>query len=76
MRVINLKNFEGKLSTIAIAYFFIGLVFAISYALFYHWEAFSFFSPGFYIVVLSWPMQIPGFLKDFMVYGFTGKILL
>jgi hypothetical protein len=69
------KNIDKKLSTIAIIYFVIGMVFAIFYALFYHWELFAFFSPGFYMVVLSWPFQIPGFLADYQIYGLAGKVL-
>lgn len=66
---------EKRFATFAIIYFCFGIVFAIAFALFYHWEAFSFFSPGFYIVILTWPAQIPGFLKDFQFYGFSGKTL-
>jgi len=59
--------------TIAIAYFMIGFVIAIAFALYYHWPFISFLSPGFYSVILSWPYQIIGFAKDFWTYGFTGK---
>ncbi|MDO8498467.1 MAG: hypothetical protein Q7S44_01655 [bacterium] len=67
---------EKKLTTFAIIYFIIGLVFAISFALFYHWPGRSFFSPGFYVVVLTWPIQIPGYLSDFQIYGLAGKTLI
>jgi hypothetical protein len=70
------SNWEKKLSTVGIVYFIIGIVFAIAYALFYHWEFFSFFSPGFYAVVLTWPFQIPGFFIDFQTFGFAGKTLI
>lgn len=66
---------EKKIATFAIIYFIIGILFAIFYALFYHWSALSFFSPNFYIVALSWPLQISGFLADFRYYGFAGKML-
>jgi hypothetical protein len=65
-----------KLSTVAILYFIVGIVFASAYATFYHWSFFSFFSPGFYVVVFTWPFQIPGFFSDFQIYGFAGKTLL
>lgn len=67
---------EKKIAIFAIIYFLIGIIFAISYALFYHWTALSFFSPGFYLVILSWPIQISGFVADFRYYGLTGKILI
>lgn len=66
---------EKKVTTFAIIYFITGLVFAFTYALFYHWPGLSFFSPGFYAVVLTWPGQIPGFIVDFQYYGWTGKVL-
>jgi hypothetical protein len=69
------KALEKKLSIVAIFYFTIGLFFAVCYALFYHWTLFSFFSPGFYMVILTWPIQIPGFLADFQQYGWAGKVL-
>jgi hypothetical protein len=64
---------EKKITAIAIVYFCIGLVFAIAFAIFYHWPTLSYFSPNFYSVVLTWPFQIPGFLSDFQYYGFAGK---
>ncbi len=77
IQILNLKklNPEKNLATVGIVYFIIGLFFAISYALFYHWSILSFFSPGFYAVILSWPIQIPGFISDFQVYGLAGKAL-
>lgn len=67
---------EKRLATFAIIYFIIGLLFAIIYALFYHWTTLAFFSPGFYVVILSWPLQIPGFLADFQTFGLSGKTLI
>jgi hypothetical protein len=66
---------EKKIAAFAVIYFLIGLVFAIIFALFYHWPALSYFSPGFYVVVLTWPVQIPGFVSDFQYYGFNGKFV-
>lgn len=67
---------EKKIGALIVAYFVIGLIFAVVYALFYHWPPLSFFSPGFYVVLLSWPIQLPGFLSDFQFYGIAGKTLL
>lgn len=64
-----------KLSYIAIVYFLAGVVFAFIYALYYHWPILSFFSPGFYMVILTWPFQVLGFLADIQQYGLTGKPL-
>lgn len=66
---------EKKITTLAIIYFIIGLIFAFGYAFFYHWPGLSFFSPGFYAVVLTWPIQVPGFIVDFQYYGWAGKII-
>lgn len=67
---------EKRIAIFAVVYFLIGIIFAISYALFYHWTALSFLSPGFYLVVLSWPFQLSGFIADFSYYGFAGKVLI
>ena len=73
---LNLQvRLEKAITTVLILYFFIGIVFTIIYALFYHWSALSFFSPGFYTVVISWPLQVKGFISDFSYYGFSGKVL-
>lgn len=64
---------SGLISTIAIAYFMIGFVIAILFALYYRWPLLSFLSPGFYSVILTWPYQIIGFAADFWTYGFAGK---
>lgn len=66
---------EKKITVIAIIYFIIGLIFASIYALFYHWPILSFFSPGFFVVALSWPIQLPGFIIDLNYYGLSGKTL-
>lgn len=60
-------------STLAIIYFMAGFVFAIAFAIYYHWPALSFLSPGFYSVILTWPYQAIGFIRDFLIYGLTGK---
>lgn len=66
---------EKKIATIAVVYFVIGILFAIVFAIFYHWPILSLFSPKFYIVVFTWPFQIFGLIVDFQYYGFAGKIL-
>ncbi|MBI4036007.1 hypothetical protein HY383_03580 [Candidatus Daviesbacteria bacterium] len=64
---------EKLLSTIAIIYFMLGFVFAVSFALYYRWSAYSFLSPGFYSVIFTWPFQLIGFASDFLNYGLAGK---
>lgn len=64
---------EKLLTNLAILYFIVGLIFAIGYAAYYRWPALSFLSPGFYTVVITWPLQIPGFFQDFINYGLAGK---
>ena len=64
---------EKLLTNIAIAYFIIGLIFAILFALYYKWEATSFFSFNFYSVVFTWPIQLIGFISDLSYYGLSGK---
>ena len=66
---------EKRLTTFAIIYLTIGLVFAFIFALFYHWPVLSFLSPGFYVVVFTWPYQAIGLINDFGTYGFAGKVL-
>lgn len=66
---------EKKITIFAVIYFIIGLLFATTYAVFYHWPPLSFLSPGFYMVILTWPVQISGFIGDFQYYGFAGKTL-
>lgn len=64
---------EKRIATLAVIYFITGLIFAGFFAWFYHWSALSYFSPGFYAVVLTWPIQVPGFIYDFQYFGFAGK---
>jgi len=64
---------EKILTNLAIIYFIFGLIFAILFAYYYKWEIFSFLSPGFYAVVITWPLQLPGLLMDFLTYGPSGK---
>lgn len=64
---------EKLLSTIAIIYFMAGFIFAIAFASYYRWPFISFLSPGFYSVIFTWPLQIPGFIKDLLNYGLAGK---
>lgn len=64
---------DKLIGTLAIVYFLIGLVFATGFAIYYHWTLLSFFSPGFFAVVLSWPAQIPGLIFDLQTYGLAGK---
>ncbi|MBI2011585.1 hypothetical protein HYS91_02335 [Candidatus Daviesbacteria bacterium] len=68
-----MKKIDKRIGTIAAVYFIIGLIFAILFALFYHWTLLSYFSPGFYMVILTWPIQLIGFVPDFLQYGFSGK---
>ncbi len=70
------ENFSfASLVPVGIIYITIGLLFAIIYAIFYHWSAFTLFSPGFYVVAFSWPFQLPAFFTDFQLYGLAGKQL-
>lgn len=66
-------NKEKVITNVAIFYFLIGLVVAIGFAFYYKWTLLSFFSPGFFAVVFSWPLQLPGFVGDFLTYGLAGK---
>jgi hypothetical protein len=61
------------ISNAAIIYFLIGLIFATGYAIYYRWTALAILSPGYFAVVLSWPIQIPGLIYDLQQYGLTGK---
>lgn len=61
------------ISTIAIGYFMTGFIFAIAFAIYYHWPVLSFLSPGFYSVILTWPYQAIGLSKDLLNYGLAGK---
>lgn len=64
---------EKLISSIAIAYFMIGFVVALAFAIYYRWSPLSFLSPGFYSVILTWPFQAIGFAKDLLNYGLAGK---
>lgn len=64
---------EKIVSTLAVIYFMVGFVIAILFALYYKWSYLSFLSPGFYSVILSWPYQLIGFVRDFWNYGLAGK---
>lgn len=64
---------ENLLTNLAIIYFILGLIFATLFAAYYRWEILSFLSPGFYTVVISWPYQAIGFLKDLQYFGLAGK---
>lgn len=64
---------EKLISTIAIIYFMIGFVFSVAFAIYYRWPTLSFLSPGFYSVILTWPLQAIGFAKDLLTFGLTGK---
>ncbi len=66
-------NKEKIVTNLAIGYVLFGLVFAILFALYYKWSALSFFSPGFFAVLFSWPIQAPGFIGDLLYYGLAGK---
>lgn len=60
-------------SNIAIFYFMFGFVFAIVFAIYYKWPPLSFLSPGFYSVILTWPYQAVGFVRDLLTFGLSGK---
>ena len=66
-------NKEKIIANLAIVYFLAGFVFTILFAIYYKWPYLSFMSPGFFAVVFSWPMQVPGFLGDLLTYGLSGK---
>lgn len=64
---------EKKVSVCFVLYFILGLIFAFLFALYYRWPALGYFSPGFYMVIFSWPYQAIGFIKDLLYYGLAGK---
>lgn len=72
---MRLKNKEAFVSSIAIGYFMLGLLIAVSFAFYYRWPPLSFLSPGFYSVILTWPYQAIGFTKDLLTFGLAGKPL-
>ena len=67
------RSIEARLSTLGILYFVIGLIFAFAFAFYYRWPAVGYFSPGFYMVIFTWPFQVVGFVKDLLYYGLAGK---
>ena len=68
-----MKKFEKVLATLAVIYFFTGLIFAVGFAIYYHWSYLSFLSPGFFTVLFTWPLQLPGMISDLQNYGLVGK---
>ncbi|MBI3486370.1 hypothetical protein HY025_05540 [Candidatus Daviesbacteria bacterium] len=70
-----MNKIEKKIPIFASIYFVIGIIFAFAFAFFYHWSPFAYFSPGFYVVILTWPYQAIGFAPDFLQYGLAGKPL-
>ena len=64
---------EKLISTAAVIYFMIGFTVAIAFAVYYRWPALSFLSPGFYSVILTWPLQSIGFARDLLTFGLAGK---
>lgn len=50
-----------------------GFIFAIAFAIYYRWPYLSFLSPGFYSVILTWPFQAIGLVRDLLIYGLAGK---
>jgi hypothetical protein len=69
------QRWENIASFIAIFYFIAGIIFAFSFALYYHWPFNAYLSPGFFNVLFFWPLQFPGLLTDFLNYGLAGKPL-
>lgn len=73
-KIYQSKRFENVLTLTASIYIVVGLVFATYYAFYYHWTMpFSLLSPGFFAVVLTWPIQAVGFVKDILYFGPAGK---
>lgn len=64
---------DKKISLFSILYFSFGLIFAFLFALYYHWEPTGYLSPGFYMVIFTWPYQAIGFIKDILYFGVAGK---
>jgi hypothetical protein len=74
-KLYNSKKLEDRLSLFAILYFMAGIIFAIYYAWYYHWEFYGYFSPGFFMVVFTWPIQAIGFVNDILYYCPGGKAI-
>jgi hypothetical protein len=64
---------EKRLSFLSILYLMFGLFFAVIYAFYYKWPLVGYFSPGFFMVLFSWPYQAIGFIRDLLYYGLAGK---
>jgi len=73
MRRFKELPWEKTLTNFVIGYFIVGLVFAILFAIYYKWEWFGYFSPGFFMVLITWPFQAWGFINDLLYYGLAGK---
>lgn len=67
------KKSEDRISVLFTLYFMFGIIFASSFAYYYRWEFYGYFSPNFFVVVFSWPYQAIGFVKDLLYYGLAGK---
>lgn len=72
-RKLSTKNAESILSLAAILYFMFGVLFALCFAWYYKWPTVGYFSPGFYVVIFTWPFQTTGFIRDILYYGLSGK---
>lgn len=64
---------EKFITNTAIFYFIFGLIFTTFFAIYYKWPYLSFLSPGFMMVLISWPIQLPGFIIDLLTFGLAGK---
>jgi hypothetical protein len=73
MKLFQNFNREKVVWALAISYITFGIVFAFVFALYYRWTPLSYFSPGFYNVVFTWPFQAGGLIKDLLYYGLSGK---
>ena len=64
---------QKLISNVAIVYFIIGLIFALTFAIYYKWQGLAILSPGFFSVAFTWPLQTPGFISDLLYFGLAGK---
>ena len=64
---------QKLISNLSIIYFIVGLIFALSFAIYYKWQGLALLSPGFFSVVFTWPIQVPGMVSDLLYYGLAGK---
>ena len=67
------KKNEKRISFFSILYFIFGLLFAFAFAFYYKWPIVGYFSPGWFMVVFTWPYQAIGFIRDLLYYGLAGK---